>query len=466
MRARTIVISSLLGVSLVIGSSCSGELNFQQRKSFSEVGLRDQQRALWVDHVVWLENHALSAIKGLEDHEEVFDRQLESATNYGALFAQMYGDEAGGTMTRLLKRKINLEHQLLDAAKNRDLAAVNQVRDRLIANADRIASLYARVQKVEQDPNRDDQYDPSQPEEPLSATPPDPAMQVVQRDLVEHTVQLVLAICRNDWNANINQLDWAMDTAYEIADLASVGFKTRYSDRVRIDRGLTPADKDLHFKMREVWVDHGMYTRFYVVQAAAKLDGKDEFGARLMQNQAEIGHVFKPIYSDPYGDRLTALLQEHVRLVAQAVIAMMLEEGEVRDEDVRDDGVRTPQLGEIKAALDENTQEIVELFAAANPFYDERELFEFFDTHVELLLEQAEARISKDWLADIAAFDGGLKHLYELSDALVDGIIAQRLDAEPGEDPDDGQPPPSGGGCSSTGSSSGGSAVTDTHTCG
>lgn len=466
MRARTIVISSLLGVSLVIGSSCSGELNFQQGKSFSEVGLRDQQRALWVDHVVWLENHAISAIKGLEDHEEVFDRQLKSATDYGALFGQMYGDEAGRTMTRLLKRKINLEHQLMDVAKNSDLAAVNQARDRLMVNADRIASLYARVQKIEQDPNRDDQYDPNQPEEPLGATPPDPAMQVVQRDLVEHTVQLVLAICRNDWNANINQLDWGMDAAYEIADLASIGFKARFSDRVRIDRSLTAADMDLHVKMREVWVDHAMYTRFYVVQAVAKLDGKDEFGARLLQNQAEIGHVFKPIYSDPFGDRLTALLQEHIRLAAQAVDVMMLEEGLLRDEDVRDEDVRTGQLGEIKAALDKNTQEIVELFADSNPFYDDRELFELFDTHVELLLEQVEARINKDWLADIAAFDEGLKHLYELSDTLVDGIIAQRLDAEPGEGerPDEDQPPPSGGACSSTGTSTG--ASTGTHSCG
>lgn len=45
--------------------------------------------------------------------------------------------------------------------------------------------------------------------------------------------------------------------------------------------------------------------------------------------------------------------------------------------------------------------------------------------HLELFTEMIQARVKKDWDADIAAFDRGEDHIITLADALTEGIIKQ-----------------------------------------
>ena len=45
--------------------------------------------------------------------------------------------------------------------------------------------------------------------------------------------------------------------------------------------------------------------------------------------------------------------------------------------------------------------------------------------HLDLILEAVNARLNKDWKADIDAYDRGEDHMINFADVLTDGIIKQ-----------------------------------------
>jgi hypothetical protein len=68
----------------------------------------------------------------------------------------------------------------------------------------------------------------------------------------------------------------------------------------------------LRADMRKLWEDHVTWTRLYIVSVAAGLPDKDLTAQRLLQNQVDIGNAIKPFYGDDAGNKLTALLKEHI----------------------------------------------------------------------------------------------------------------------------------------------------------
>ena len=69
---------------------------------------------------------------------------------------------------------------------------------------------------------------------------------------------------------------------------------------------------DFHNDMRKLWEDHITWTRLFIVSAAADLPDKGPTTDRLLQNQVDIGNAVKPYYGDAAGEKLTALLKEHI----------------------------------------------------------------------------------------------------------------------------------------------------------
>ena len=78
---------------------------------------------------------------------------------------------------------------------------------------------------------------------------------------------------------------------------------------------------DFHDGMRKLWEDHVTWTRLAIVTFA---DGSGGFGptaGRLLQNQIDIGDAIKPYYGDAAGDRLTALLHDHITIAVELLQA-------------------------------------------------------------------------------------------------------------------------------------------------
>src|SRR5215213_8525207 len=74
-----------------------------------------------------------------------------------------------------------------------------------------------------------------------------------------------------------------------------------------------------HDAMRQLWSDHVTWTRLFIVSAAADLPDKGATTQRLLQNQTDIGNAVGSIYGKTAGDKLTALLKDHILIAADIV---------------------------------------------------------------------------------------------------------------------------------------------------
>jgi hypothetical protein len=71
--------------------------------------------------------------------------------------------------------------------------------------------------------------------------------------------------------------------------------------------------------MRKLWEDHIIWTRLYIVSAAANLPDKSQTADRLLENQVDIGNAIKPVFGEAAGFKLTAPLKDHILSAADLI---------------------------------------------------------------------------------------------------------------------------------------------------
>jgi hypothetical protein len=165
-------------------------------------------------------------------------------------------------------------------------------------------------------------------------------------------------------------------------------------------------------QMRELWEDHVAWTRLYIVSAAADLPDLELTTKRLLRNQADIGDAVRPFYGDAAGDELTTLLEEHITGAAALLAAAK-----------SGDETAVAVAG---ANWYANADAIAAFLSAANPEqWPRADLEAEMRMHLDLTLEEATARLTGDFAADIAAYDVVHDHILAFADRLSDGIVAQ-----------------------------------------
>lgn len=168
---------------------------------------------------------------------------------------------------------------------------------------------------------------------------------------------------------------------------------------------------ELRDEMRRLWTDHVAFTRFYLMEAIADLPGAPFTAERLLQNQDELGDAIKPFYGDAAGEELTRLLREHI--VGAVAIVVAAKAGD------------TQALEEARAAWFANADEIARFLASANPNWTFEAIQAAMYEHLQQTIDEATARLTGDWDADVRAFDAIVAHILVLADTLTTGIAAQ-----------------------------------------
>ena len=180
-----------------------------------------------------------------------------------------------------------------------------------------------------------------------------------------------------------------------------VGLPHRYQDSLQ-----------LHDRMRALMEDHIVFTRNVIMSVAHDLPDFGPAAGRLLSNQVDIGNTYATYYGSDVGNQLTALLQEHIFIAADILLAAKAGDGPAADAAI--------------AAWYVNGDEIADYLHSINRrHYRRQETRAMIKMHLDTTLTEAVARLTGDFDADIEAYDDVHHHMLEMADFLSNGIIKQ-----------------------------------------
>lgn len=171
------------------------------------------------------------------------------------------------------------------------------------------------------------------------------------------------------------------------------------------------AASNLKLAERKLWQDHVLWTRNFIISDLAGLEDKAKVLERLLKNQDELGNLIKPYYGEEKGQMFSKLLREHIEIAGQVVEAA--KNGNKED------------LDKYNKLWYENADAIADFLSSINPAWSKADLKALLYKHLQLTTDEAVARITKDWDADITSYDKGEDHILMLSDTITEGIIKQ-----------------------------------------
>jgi hypothetical protein len=175
---------------------------------------------------------------------------------------------------------------------------------------------------------------------------------------------------------------------------------------------LTARQAAFHDATRKLWEDHVTWTRLAIVSFAGGLPDLQATEARLLANQMDIGTAIKPFYGRTAGNRLTALLKDHI-LGAVALLQ------------AAKSGDQTA-IGKASAAWYANANQIADFLHAANPHaWAKTTMRAMMKTHLDQTLAEAQHRLQGNFAADVRDYDAVHRHILEMADAISAGIMRQ-----------------------------------------
>ena len=167
-----------------------------------------------------------------------------------------------------------------------------------------------------------------------------------------------------------------------------------------------------HDQMRKLWEDHVTWTRLAIVTFAAGSAGFDATAARLLQNQRDIGNAIAPYYGTAAGNRLTALLHDHITIAVE-----VLQAAKTGD---------TAAFTAANARWYANANDIADFLAAANPrSWPKAVMRADMKAHLDQTLAEAAHELGGQYPASVTDYEAVHAHILMMADQLSAGIIAQ-----------------------------------------
>jgi hypothetical protein len=163
--------------------------------------------------------------------------------------------------------------------------------------------------------------------------------------------------------------------------------------------------------MRDLWADHVIWTRNYIIAATSDQPDAQAVAARLLRNQEDIGQAIVPYYGQAAGSKLTALLKDHILIAVDVVAA-----AKANDQ---------AKLGDADRRWHANAADIATFLSGANPNWSRDAVLSMMNEHLALTTQEATARLKKNWNDDIATFDKIFDQAMMMADELTAGIVKQ-----------------------------------------
>jgi hypothetical protein len=168
----------------------------------------------------------------------------------------------------------------------------------------------------------------------------------------------------------------------------------------------------VHDSMRQLWEEHVLWTRLFIVSDTFNSADLQATTDRLLRNQDDIGNAFKPFFGSSAGTQLTALLRQHI-LQAAAIIT-----------DAKAGDAQALQRDE--AAWYANANQIADFLSSANPrFWPDATMREAMKEHLDQTLAEAVDELNGNYAASVNDYEAIHLHILAMADLLSSGIMHQ-----------------------------------------
>ena len=165
--------------------------------------------------------------------------------------------------------------------------------------------------------------------------------------------------------------------------------------------------------VRDLWIDHLFWIRS-VVSAATQGDkaARQEADRQVVENARHIAGVIEPFYGTPASEKLFGLLAGHYKAVLDYLSA----------------SIPSPAADRKSSAVEKltaNAEEIADFLSSANPYLPRETLLALLVSHGGHHVSQIDQIQAGDFQGEAETWREMKRHIYILSDALVNGIARQ-----------------------------------------
>ena len=357
--------------------------------SQAEADAMMQWRQLWEDHILWTRMVIMNIADTPGGTNESVTRLLQNYNDMEDAMRPYYGNETAEKFGDLIQEHLIIAANLVTAAKAGNSTGAAALEKDWYANADEIATLLSST-----NPNWDKQAE----------------MDMWHSHLATTKEEAVARLTKN-YTADVAAFDKVHEQALMMADMQSSGIIKQFPDKFAGPKVYSQKEIDLNNGMRKLWTDHTVWTRMYIVESFTDSPAAGNAATRLLKNQEDIGNAIKPLYGDAAGTQLTGLLKEHIT-IAVAII-----------NDVKAKNSTAQAADEAKWT--KNADEIASFLAGANPNWPLPVLKDMMHMHLSTTKDELVARYTKNYPADVKAYDVVYVHILKMSDALSAGIVKQ-----------------------------------------
>lgn len=164
-------------------------------------------------------------------------------------------------------------------------------------------------------------------------------------------------------------------------------------------------------QLRDLWIDHVIWTRAFIISTAEGLGDLDVVTARLLKNPDDFAILLGMIYGTEIADDFKQLLTEHLLLAA--------------------DLVNAAKAGDSQAAQNARTQwydnadAIANFLSAINPNWSESTWQSHLYDHLALTEQEATYRLNGDYEEDVMIFDEIKNQAMDMADYMFEGLLQQ-----------------------------------------
>lgn len=163
--------------------------------------------------------------------------------------------------------------------------------------------------------------------------------------------------------------------------------------------------------LRELWEEHIMWTRSFIISTAANLRDLDAVTNRLLQNPADFANALGQLYDKPTAYKFKDLFTEHLLIAAQLVTAA---------KNANNETVITS-----RKKWYENADAIAAFLADINPYWQKEKWREFLYDHLKMTENEAVERLNKRFAEDVTLYDSIEAQALEMADYMSEGLIRQ-----------------------------------------